>query len=394
MGTSTQPHLLALISGGETGGSKKHLLSLLAAIQPYIPVRLACLLDGPLYREAVALGVPALLLSQKSRRDLSILPRLEEELAAGVNIVHSHGGRANFVADALRRRSAHPGVAWISTVHSDPGQDYVHQPLWKRVIFTALNVRALRGFDHWIAVSHDFRRRLERYGLPAGSISVVYNGIDYGERTPEQYWEWRASPEGQEERARVWRELAGWELTDRDRVVGMVARLHPVKEHETLLRAARELIAEGQPLYIPLIGDGPLREQLKQRVRDLGLEGRVALLGHREDAAELLAHMDAEVLCSRTESFPYVILEAARAATPVLSTPVGGIPDLVPRDCLYPVGDAAALRQLLHRLLTEPGELRRQGLVLGHRAREQFTLERMARDHLDIYRHLLAERGR
>lgn len=381
-----RPNVLMLISGGESGGSRKHVLSVLERLSRVMEAELVCLMPGPVYEEAAAKGLPVSLLPQSSRRDLGVVAALVRRLAEkGVTHLHSHGGRANFIAALARRKwqKAHPGrpLVWLTTVHSDIRRDYIHHAAWKRWLFTGLNRWALRQCDHFIAVSRAFAEQLEADGIPAEKISVVYNGIDMD--TPVQGYT-------RDELAAI----AGLDLDEHDQVVAAVGRLHPVKEIPVFLAAVAKLVAEGRPVKALLIGDGPERERLSAWVREQGLEARVAFLGFRSDVEPLLAAADVSVLTSRSESFPFVILESLKAGTLAVATAVGGIPDLLPSECLFAPGDVDGLCRRLRRWLDAPEERQAQVARLQARIRAEFSLQALADKHVQIYNRIRYNRIR
>ncbi|WP_440064057.1 glycosyltransferase [Streptosporangium sp. OZ121] len=112
-------------------------------------------------------------------------------------------------------------------------------------------------------------------------------------------------------------------------LVVCVANFRPEKNHALLVRAAAEvLLARPDALFL-LAGDGPLREGIVRETERRGLEGRVRVLGPVRQARRLVAAADLLVLSSHYEGLPVVVMEALAAGVPVVSTEVGGIPELV-----------------------------------------------------------------
>jgi glycosyltransferase involved in cell wall biosynthesis len=107
-------------------------------------------------------------------------------------------------------------------------------------------------------------------------------------------------------------------------------------------------------------GEGPEREEMERRAADLGLEGRVRFLGslRREQVLELFRAADASLLSSTWENFPHTVVESLAVGTPVISTDVGGVAEVV-RDgengLLVPSGDAKAFAAAIVRFFGEPG---------------------------------------
>jgi colanic acid/amylovoran biosynthesis glycosyltransferase len=127
-----------------------------------------------------------------------------------------------------------------------------------------------------------------------------------------------------------------------------VARFHVEKGHLILLEAAARLAAEGVRFEIVLVGDGPLRPAIEERVRRLGLEGRVKLAGwmSEERVREAILASRALVLTSFAEGLPVVLMEALALGRPVIASTLSGIPELVlpgTNGWLVPAGSVEAL---------------------------------------------------
>jgi glycosyltransferase involved in cell wall biosynthesis len=140
-------------------------------------------------------------------------------------------------------------------------------------------------------------------------------------------------------------------------------RLTPQKGFDLLIRAIRRL--PEAPLRLQLVGDGPQRQELE---RLAAADGRITLLGSRDDIPGLLAAVDAVVIPSRWEPWGNVCLEARAAARPVIVTPVDGLVEQV-QDSGLQAGAVteAALAEALHTLLQSSSAQRRQWSASGRR---------------------------
>lgn len=150
-------------------------------------------------------------------------------------------------------------------------------------------------------------------------------------------------------------------------IIGIVARLVPVKGVDLFLAAA-DLVARASPAArFVVIGDGQDRPSLGRRASEGALAGRVTFLGWRDDLPALYADLDVVVLSSHNEGTPTSIIEAMAAARAIVATAVGGVPDLLPpgTGLLVPAGDVAALAAAIQRLLESPQDRE----VLGRAAR-------------------------
>lgn len=183
-------------------------------------------------------------------------------------------------------------------------------------------------------------------------------------------------------------------------VVGMVARVAPVKDYYTLADAAVQVLARHPETRFLIVGDNSLEElnrnhyaEVAKRLQDLGIAERLLFTGHRDDVARLIGAMDVCVLCTHREGLPLSILEAMAMGKPVVATSVGGIPEIVTNNVtgiLHRHGDSKELAVALLRLIENPEEARRMGstareYVLQNFSRQRFGDE-IAKTYLDVMR--------
>jgi glycosyltransferase involved in cell wall biosynthesis len=145
-----------------------------------------------------------------------------------------------------------------------------------------------------------------------------------------------------------------WGIPDGVFLIGIVARLSPVKNHVLLLRAVALL---HERFHLAVIGDGPSRDRLEELARQYGIDSRVHFAGELVAPYNLHQSFDVSVLCSLSEGFPNSLIEAMAAARPVVATPVGGVADAVTHGVtgiLVPVDDPAPLAEALRMLEADP----------------------------------------
>lgn len=174
-----------------------------------------------------------------------------------------------------------------------------------------------------------------------------------------------------------------------------VGRLAAPKDWSTLLSALTSLDSEAFA-ELAIVGDGPERERVEDELARRSLEGRVRLLGERDDVPRLLAEADVFLLASRSEGLPLSVIEAMAAGLPIVASDVGGLKELV-RDgetgVLVPPGDPVALAEALRPLLANRELRRRLGRAGRARAKALFDLSGFRRAHLELYRRELAAAG-
>lgn len=223
-----------------------------------------------------------------------------------------------------------------------------------------------------VAVSEAVRRYWTTY-LPcdAGSIQVIRNGIDVEQYRPEE------KPQDQNVAMPV---------------IGIAARLGPMKGIESLLEAVATLAREGRVFQLKIAGTGSHREALERRAKDAGVAQRTTFLGHVEDMADFYRSLDIFTLPSLTEGMPLTVLEAMATGIPVIASAIGGIPEAV-RDgvdgLLVPPADVGALASALRRLLVDRGLRTRMGESARQRAVEAFSLQRFFGEMMELYRQTL-----
>jgi len=165
-------------------------------------------------------------------------------------------------------------------------------------------------------------------------------------------------------------------------VFGTVSVLRSWKGHLYVLEAMRLLLDQGFEVYFLIVGEGPYRVVIQEKIEALDLAGQVRLVGHQEGVADWFALMDAFVLASYAhEGVPQALLQALAMQRPVAAADTGGIPEvIIPGETglLAPPRNAPALAQAMKRLMEDAtlGEsLGREGRKL---VRGRFSLEQMA----------------
>ena len=172
-----------------------------------------------------------------------------------------------------------------------------------------------------------------------------------------------------------------------------VAGLRPQKNPALLLEAFHRGPASDPRAHLLFVGRGALKSELERQIGASGLQERVHLLGLRSDIAEILNAADVFVLSSDYEGNPLVVLEAMAAGKPMISTAVGGVPELVEGGCglLVPSGDAQALSKAMRYMLESPKARKSMGEASARRAVERFDLRVMTEAYENLYKTAIAK---
>ena len=366
--------VLHLISGGDTGGAKTHVHTLLAGLTPHIQVKMVCFTEGPFAQEARELGIDTQVIGGRNAlANLKTLTRMVKE--EGYDIIHSHGARGNMMAALLARKT---GLPTVSTVHSDYRLDYLGRP-FSRLTYGTINTFALRKLDYRIGVSDAMVDLLISRNFDPERLFSIYNGLDFTPRTPAM---------NREEFSRS----VGLEAGESCVVAGIAARLNPVKDIATLIRGFALAHKDFPALRLLIAGDGEEMTRLKQLAAELGVSKEVCFAGWISDTDSFYHAIDINTLTSISETFPYALTEGARVALPTVSSKVGGVSYLIDHGSngfLFQAGDAQALAGHLLTLAKDPDLRKAMGRRLYEKAKREFSIEATIQRQLEIYETIL-----
>ena len=367
-----------IIGGGDVGGAKTHMLYLLKELSRHMEIKLISLRPGVFADDARALGIDVTVV--KSANMYNDIRKVKKIIMEGnYDIVHSHGAKANIFSLAATRKTDIPTV---TTIHSDYRLDYMHS-LPKRLTIGLINSIALRFIENHIGVSDNFRKMLIERKFNPLDIYVLYNGMDFSQ------------PSVQYSRKKFLDKYR-LDIKDDEVLVGIAARLYPVKNIETIVRAAHIVKARNTKIKFIIGGDGEDRKKLESLTAELGLQDTVFFVGWQDDPNELMSSIDISVLTSISESFAYSVLEGARFKKATISTDVGGIPDLIEHGSngyLFKPGDVERFAELILELAADEKKRREMGERLYEKAYAKFSVEAMGRTQMNIYRSILEKKA-
>jgi glycosyltransferase involved in cell wall biosynthesis len=323
---------------------------------------------GPLGEQLQGEGIEVVSLKRRPGRDWRVAWRMAKELRKRrIEVVHAHQYTPFFYA-ALGCLLAGRRPRLILTEHGRHYPDVV-SPL-RRAVNRFFLDHIADAVNAVCAFSADSLHRLD--GFAARRIEVIQNGIDL-----DRY---RTAPNRTALRQRLG-------LDPYCHYIVTVARFHPVKDHAMLLRAFATVAQARCDVDLLLAGDGPLRGDLEQLTRSLGIVERVRFLGVRSDVPELLQAADVFALTSVSEAASLTLLEAMAAGLPVVVTAVGGNPEIVrhaKEGLLVGRGDSAAAAAALLQLLNDP----MQAVALGAAGRDRVAAHYQLDQTIEAYRRL------
>lgn len=357
---------LCIDTVGDEAGTERYAAEVAVRLsRPEFDVHLCCLADSARLRElAECCAVRVFPLTRVFRpdglRNVRALRRYLDEQP--IDILHTFMPKAT-IAGVLAARGRVKAV-----VTSRRNLGYWYTPGY-RLLFRWLN----RSTTRVLANSEGVKKlTVEAERIAPEKVDVLYNGVDV-----------RRFAAGEADRCGIAEGL---------RIVGIVANYRAVKDHALFLRAARTVAAAAPDTAFLLAGKGPLRAELGELARELGIGGRVFFSDGKGEVAAYLRAMSVGCLSSRSEGFSNAILEYMAAGLPVVATDVGGNGEAIEDGAtgyLVRSREPNEFAAAILRLLEDEGKRAEMGRRGQQRCRERFDLEGAVRRQEEYYRSLV-----
>lgn len=292
-----------------------------------------------------------------------------------INIVHSNSPRAGFIGGFVAKLTSSASVIHVRDIHLSPFSNY-----FKALILDALS-------DKIIAVSNATKNAvMQKRTKLEFKTKVIYNGIDF------------------EKLDKILTKNIRHELGIGENVpiIGSVGIIHPVKGHDTVIRASA-IVRERFPNLKVLITGGYLLEadrlfeiELRNLVKELNLTDCVIFTGFRDDIYDILSIMDVLILASNyPDPLPRILIEASAMRKPIVATKVGGIPEIVEdgiSGILIEPSDYKSLAEAVISLLENRPLATEMGLNARKIAESKFSIETHVREIENIYIELIKKK--
>ncbi len=292
------------------------------------------------------------------------------------DIVHTHTAKAGTLGRIAAKLTGVPIV--IHTFHGHVFHSYFG--FFRTKFFLWLERLLARFTDVIITVSEQQRDEIIKYKIaePEKTIAIPL-GLDL-----KPFINLDTDPN------EVRREFS---VPEETKLVGIVARLVPIKNHVCFLEAARLILARYDNVRFMIVGDGEMRSTLEQKARDLGIEARVIFMGFQYNLQKIYAGLDIVALSSYNEGLPVALIEAMAAGKAVISTDVGGVVDLIldgDNGLLVPSNDPKSLAEATIYLLEHPERRKMMGAAGRKKVYPHFDKKRLVKDIDNLYENLLA----
>ncbi len=351
--------ILQMLPSLEVGGVERGVVDMARAMQNGPDQVVVVSSGGSLVKELEKIAVRhyTLPVNRKSLMTLRLVPRIVEIIRQeNIQVVHARSRVPAWIGWFAARQA---GVPFVTTCHG-----YYSRHALSRVMGWGRRV---------IVISRIIgRHMIDDFKVPPERIRLIHRGIDLSD------FPWQPRQTGR----------------NFFRIIN-VGRLSPIKGQYEFLQAVHLLRRKIQKLEVWLVGSegkGKTKytRRLEELIRQLGLESCVRMLGTRRDISELIADSDLLVLSTLVpEAFGRVLVEAGAVGTPVISTRVGGVLDVLEEGVhgrLVEPGNAEEMAAAMLEAAADPESSRRMAENLRHRIEKEFTVEKMVEETRQVYR--------
>ncbi|HOJ59150.1 MAG TPA: glycosyltransferase family 4 protein [bacterium] len=340
--------------------------------------------EGNMLHLAEEKGVCPILVSNLGRelhffRDLKTLWTLYQFFRREQpDIVHTHTAKAGTVGRLAALLAGVPVI--VHTFHGHVLHGYFSP--WKTAMFRTIERILSRATTRIIAVSEQCRQDLLKYGIAKPeAICTIPLGLDLEPLA-------HPAPDA----GLGLREELG--IPPEAFMVGMVARLVPIKRHEDLFHAIPLVLRDYPDTWFVIVGDGERRNELENLAARLGINHRCRFAGFRRDQGRVYRDLDLVVLTSANEGLPVVLIEALASGTPAVATRVGGVPELIEEGktgYIVEPGNIESIAAGIKKAAADPAQTRAMGQAAREEILRKYSIQRLVGDIEKLYGELLGE---
>ncbi|RQD67400.1 MAG: glycosyltransferase family 1 protein [Tindallia sp. MSAO_Bac2] len=368
-------NILHIVNGNDYGGATTQVSALIKAQNQNHRVFVVSIGSGRISTTCNELGIEVKVLNISILQWLKFIRFIRNEFSDRW-IIHVHGLKPMLLAAlaGLKKQT-------ITTIHSDYRYEYQTQWLKEKIALQIFK-RTFSRISYFVTVSEQFKEVIINDGVNPERCTFIPNGLDTSlmddkKQNPEFLKEAGINPEN-------------------NLILGLAARIHPVKGIDVVIEAATLLKNEQIMIIVAGTGEKKLVDEYKQRVNELSLSDKIIFIGFTEDIYSFYHSIDVNLLASYSEGLSFSVLEAGYLKKPVVCTDVSGMKDLIDdgiQGVKVPVGDSEAFAAGIKKM-AENEDLRKEyGQALYRRIKDNYTSDVMAAKYENIYKKILTEIG-
>lgn len=365
--------VLQIISSNDTGGGGMHVLNLALYSKDMFHCIIGTLGGGELYKRSKSLKIDTVKFEKNPTHGKDIMDYIVQN---DIHIVNFHGAKPFFLHYFLKNNVKIPTVA---TLHSDYRKDFLNNKM-KHLFFTPLSFIGLKSFKNYICVSSYLKNLLQKSGF-IGKKFIVSNGIDFNHINISC------------SRENIRRKYG---ILENDFVYVNVARMHPVKNQLSLIKAFSLLEKRRENVKLVIVGDGSMEEKLRKQILQLNLQDKVILTGYKENSIDFINAGEAGILTSFSEGGapPMVLLESAAVKKFFIAPDVGSIGEMVGRDLIYLVKPSSIedIYEKMESAYDKRHQIALMGQNLYNNTIGRFSINNFCRQYLEAYNTILSEK--
>lgn len=360
--------VLHIISGNDNGGGGQHVLNICSANDKVFENYLCCIGQGPLFEKSKFINISKYYLANIKDRKIFEIIKNEK-----IDLINFHGPKANFIHLYYRKKFKIPCV---TTIHSDFRYDFLNNKI-KYILYTPLNILALRGFRSFVCVSDSLKMLLNEKRFK-GEMAVICNGIDTEKikinRDPKQ----------------IRGELG---IIEDEFVYIMVARMHPVKNHINLIKAFEILKKDIKKVKLILVGDGVLLDEIKNLISEFNIDKDVILTGQRDDSIDFVNAADISMLTSLSEGgIPTLsFLESAAVKKTIICSDIGSFNQILTGDKGYLINPDSVenIYEKMKEAYIDKDKLPLMGQKLYSYVCDNYSIEKFTGKYYEFYKNII-----
>lgn len=228
---------------------------------------------------------------------------------------------------------------------------------------------------HIIAVSGDVKKSAaKRFNMLNNQITIIHNGIKLPSHRLEVL------------------DKGSLGYSPNKHTIGIAGRLVPGKGHRFFVDLASAVTKERDDIEFVILGDGPLFDEIAEYIAMRKMKEHIKLMGHKDNILDFIKNLSIMVICSDHEGIPYILLESLMLKIPVISTDVGGIPEVITHGMnglLVKPGDNDGMKEQLVELIDHPERRIELGENGYNTIKNKFLSSRMAHETLNLYFNLI-----